>query len=538
MFTSGYAEAKQERISIQDVSGVAMATILDYAYTGCLQTEPDQVQPVMSAARLLQVDFIGYEAAEYMRDHLDVSNCVDVLMYADVLTNSDLVEASKKYMASRFDQVALQPSFVQLPLNHLQPLLDRDDLLTNSEDNVVQAALKWVDFNQEERLQHLSTLSKSVRRSLISTKLCVEIERKCRSTDSKLVYSDSTAQRLGHVRTELQIFVRAGFSSEDYALASPCYDPSTGRLYTIDMPEDLDSCSRSVTVTPDDELYMAGDIVTSREFGIKDRQKKFYQYNHLLDTWESRCGMIESRYRCGMVYLKGYIYAIGGDDTKGTAERYDPSCDEWTSIPPMPHPMSSKLCAVTLDDNIYVISNKGCYSFSTTKNKWKKRADMIIKPLRPQAVTYQGCIYCMDTYRASRVEMYNPTTREWKQSWNGSYGCSTAILMKYGETLYLLTVQYGMGANSNTTFIYMYQPETDSWLEIKDRGSLVAPLAEWLGDGSSTDCLTARMVPKCLGDPDLYEDDHDGGEDDYLSSSESPRSDRDSDDLSDQEDDY
>ena len=55
MFTSGYAEVKQERITIQDVSEVAMATILDYAYTGCLKTEPDQVQAVMSAARLLQV---------------------------------------------------------------------------------------------------------------------------------------------------------------------------------------------------------------------------------------------------------------------------------------------------------------------------------------------------------------------------------------------------------------------------------------------------------------------------------------------------
>eukprot|EP00058_Branchiostoma_floridae_P010429 XP_002595917.1 hypothetical protein BRAFLDRAFT_98553 [Branchiostoma floridae] len=55
MFTSGYAESKQERVSIQDVSEVAMATILDYAYTGHLQTEPDQVQAMMSAARLLQV---------------------------------------------------------------------------------------------------------------------------------------------------------------------------------------------------------------------------------------------------------------------------------------------------------------------------------------------------------------------------------------------------------------------------------------------------------------------------------------------------
>ncbi|XP_078575785.1 kelch repeat and BTB domain-containing protein 8-like [Branchiostoma floridae x Branchiostoma japonicum] len=88
MFTSGYAEAKQENINIQGVSEVALATILDYAYTGCLQTEPDQVQALMSAARLLQ-------------DHLDVSNCADVLMYADMLGDCDLVKASGRYIASR-----------------------------------------------------------------------------------------------------------------------------------------------------------------------------------------------------------------------------------------------------------------------------------------------------------------------------------------------------------------------------------------------------------------------------------------------------
>ncbi|XP_035687595.1 kelch repeat and BTB domain-containing protein 8-like isoform X2 [Branchiostoma floridae] len=94
MFTSGYAEARQERISIQGVSEVAMATILGYAYTGCLQMEPDQVQAVMSAARLLQ-------AAEYMKNHLDVSNCADVLMYADMMGDQALMESCRTYIASR-----------------------------------------------------------------------------------------------------------------------------------------------------------------------------------------------------------------------------------------------------------------------------------------------------------------------------------------------------------------------------------------------------------------------------------------------------
>ncbi|XP_078587613.1 kelch repeat and BTB domain-containing protein 8-like isoform X1 [Branchiostoma floridae x Branchiostoma japonicum] len=318
------------------------------------------------------------------------------------------------------------------------------------------------------------------------------------------------------------------------------------------MPENLDSYSRSVTVTPDNELYMSCDIVTRKGWEVARRQKNFYQYNHLLNTWQPRCEMITPRVRCGLVYLKGYIYAIAGDDTKRTAERYDPSCDKWTSIPPIPRPVSSKFCAVTLNDSIYVITNKGCCSFSTTKNKWKRRASMLHKPLRPQAVTYQGRIYCIDGDENSQccpsVEMYNPTTREWKQCGNGSYSFSKATLMVHGETMYLLTIldrdhedlwdeEEEMGTGVAATYIYKYQPETDSWLNIKERsprGKLFPPLAEWLSEGSWVDCLTARMIPMCLGDPKDYKGDHDGGE--YPMSPSSRISDySDRDDLSDQE---
>ncbi|XP_035673937.1 kelch repeat and BTB domain-containing protein 8-like [Branchiostoma floridae] len=541
MFTSGYAEAKQERISIQDVSEVAMATILDYAYTGCLRTEPDQVQAVMSAARLLQLDFVGRKTAEYMKDRLDVSNCVDVLMYADMLADCGLVKASKRYMASRFDQVAIQPSFVQLPLNHLQSLLDRDDLMTNLEDNVVQAALRWVDFNQEDRLQHLSTLCKSLRQSLISSKLCAEIESKLLSIDSTLVYSDSTTQRLGQVRTELQIFLRQAISKDDSA---PCYDPSTGRLYAMNMPENLDSFSRSVTVTCDGELYLAGDIVTKRETGMYDKQKKFYQYNHLLNTWEPRRGMTTPRARCGLVYLNGYIYALGGDDTKETAERYDPSSDEWTSIPPIPHPVSSEVSGMTLNDSIYALSKEGCYCFNTTENKWSKIADMLQK-MHPQAVTYQGCIYCIDSNddcgsNSSRyVEMYNPETDEWKRT--GPFFFDTATLMTYGKTLYLLTVHNGDDADERevdrtTLVIRQYQPKTDSWLLLRE-GRPVPPLARWLNLSCSTDCLTVRMIQSFLGNTKAYKRDYRGvgrRRDGSYRGGSSDSSD--SDDLSDQED--
>ncbi|XP_078618879.1 kelch repeat and BTB domain-containing protein 8-like isoform X2 [Branchiostoma floridae x Branchiostoma japonicum] len=530
MFTSGYVEAKQEKITIKEVSKVAMATILDYAYTGSLKMEPDQVQDVMSAAGLLQVEFVGRQAAEYMKNHLDVSNCADVLIYADMLGDLSLQETSRNFIASRFNQVALQPSFLQLPLSHLQSLLNREDLMTSSEDNIVQAALRWVDFNQEERLQCLPALCRCFRRSFISSDQFVELKRRCPSKDCKLVYSDKSTKRLGQTQTEMTIILGADFFSfrsgrERNAL---CYDPLSGKLHVMNMPDNLSSYT--MAVTPTDDLYLAGDILGAKE-------KSFFQFNHRKNDWESRCDLTTPRVSCGLVHLKGYIYAIGGDKTNQAAERYDPGSDEWTSIPSIPYPMpvpptlhpdpdwSTVLRAVALDDSIYVITSKGCYCFSTTENKWSKTADMVKPPRHPQTVAFQGSIYCVDRRGRSPnyVQVYNPKDNVWKHSGNATdtdFPGDDLILMPHGGSLYLLTLHkkgkkdvvngYGQTVERFSEIdLFHYQPEMDSWLKPGSTDMKLKSMVRWLQSALKKELQVARLVPKFLG----YLGNADGDED-------------------------
>ncbi|XP_019616824.1 PREDICTED: kelch repeat and BTB domain-containing protein 2-like [Branchiostoma belcheri] len=528
MLTSGYAESKQDKITIRDVSKVVMATILDYAYTGCLQTKPDQVQAVMSAARLLQLDYVYSRAANYMKAHLDLSNCADVLMYADTLADSGLVESTEIYIASRFNKAVLQPSFLQLSLPRLQSLLNRDDLITQSEDDVVQAALKWINYNQAERSQHLPALCKTLRYPSISSTQREEIERRRPTTDSTLVYSESTTQRLGQEQTEMQIVLKRVRDEESEPFAA-CHDPATGTYYAIKLPDG----QISMVATPDGDLYLAADSegreYCGQRFEIK-KEKKFYLYNHLLRTWEPKCRMIKHRARYELVSLNGYIYAIGGDTKKGRAERYDPNCDEWTSIPPFPHPVSSKLCAVTLNDNIYIIGgdSEGCYRFSTTENQWDRIADMIEPQPHPLAVTYQGSIYCVNWLDSGNslptVEAYDPADGMWKRTGNGTSIVLNkkptkyvkATLMTHGETLHLFTVMpiecrhgsYYIGCDHEpeyATYVHQYQPETDTWVSEESTSRIrLFPPENCLTSESSTDFLAARMIPKCLENiPDI-----------------------------------
>ncbi|XP_078694761.1 kelch repeat and BTB domain-containing protein 2-like [Branchiostoma floridae x Branchiostoma belcheri] len=535
MFTSSYAEAKQDRVNIRDVSAVAMETVLDYAYTGCLDTEPDQVQAVMSAAKLLQVDFVCCKAAEYMKEHLDVSNCADVLMYADMLGDSGLVEAGEKYIASRFREAVLQPSFLQLSLSQLLSLLDRDDLITQSEDDVVQAALKWIDFNQAERSQHLPALCKTLRHPFISSEQREEIERRCPSSVGVLVYSGNTNQRLGQKRTEVQINLSRYFGA-DHKPYFPCYDPATGAANSIDLPAGLDGqYVMSMAATPEGDLYLAANVnVGNRRQGgqqASEIKKKFYLYNHLLGTWELRSEMITKWTsflpRCELVALNGYIYAIGGDQEKGMAERYDPSRDEWTSVPPFPHPVSlrSGLCAMALNDSIYVIRKEGCHCFSTAENRWDRIADMVEPAWFPRAVTYRGRIYCVNSIHSgvrppTYVVAYDPLDGVWKRTGSGEpivydngqemsqEGTHKTTLLTHEDTLYLFSTDIIHSLNSysyweesprpSRSYVHQYLPETDAWVAVtqENKRRLLPPK---LCRFTLTALMAARMFPSWLG---------------------------------------
>ncbi|XP_035685809.1 kelch repeat and BTB domain-containing protein 2-like [Branchiostoma floridae] len=399
--------------------------------------------------------------------------------------------------------------------------------MTNSEDDVVHAALRWIEV-EKERLQNLPVLCSSFRHSFISREILTELESKRPSTDIKLVYSDSTAQRLGQTRTEMQIFVRRDWLEIASPYSAPCYDPSSSKLYKMNLPDRLSMTNVSMVATPDNELYLAGHIKSDRKLSFQEAmndpqlQKAFYQYNHLLNAWESRCEMISPRKKCSLVCLKGYIYAVGGD-ARNTVELYNRSCDKWTSIAPLPHNMDSP-CAVCLDDSIYVLSGKDCYCFSPTENTWNKVADTLGHPMDRQVVIYERRIYSLvRRYETEAfVQKYSPEEGTWTPSGNGMrFICDYAMLLVYDSILYLITVPVSDERYSThwtllqkrdwpPINLYKYQKSNDSWSKQDRKDSMVPPISRWMGAGSDTCaecvCLVAPMVPTALGDASSFQD--------------------------------
>lgn len=90
------------------------------------------------------------------------------------------------------------------------------------------------------------------------------------------------------------------------------------------------------------KLYVAGGTVKNFA-GYERSSNKFYRYEPALDEWTQLPSMTTDRHSAAMVYLKGYIYVIGGirdwGDEKievNNMERYDIIKEKWEGLRLLP----------------------------------------------------------------------------------------------------------------------------------------------------------------------------------------------------------
>ncbi|KAL6469583.1 hypothetical protein MHYP_G00207020 [Metynnis hypsauchen] len=95
MFLSDMAEAKQDLIEIRDFDGDAIQDLVRFAYSSRLTLTVDNVQPLLYAACILQVELVARACCEYMKAHFHPSNCLAVRTFAESHNRVDLMDMAE-----------------------------------------------------------------------------------------------------------------------------------------------------------------------------------------------------------------------------------------------------------------------------------------------------------------------------------------------------------------------------------------------------------------------------------------------------------
>ncbi|XP_070581051.1 kelch repeat and BTB domain-containing protein 8-like [Ptychodera flava] len=503
MFTSGMEECNRREITLHDVDANSVGQILNYAYTSKLDLSMETVQNLFVAASMFQIHFIQETCAQFMSAHVDVNNCVSLFSFACSYNSQWLKRGSKELIEQNFHQLSKTDDFMELHGSELVCILASDNLNVQREDQVLDAAKRWLEYDPGRRIKFLPEITRQVRFSLIVDSTVVHSLRQhelfkrspeCCQYLARLSEAGpprSVKQRLGMgERSMIVCFGSSPNFDPDEVHRVPCFSIKSDEIFTMAAPP-RGLWDYGVTVTRLNDVIVAGGCLvddhsgsedsydTSQDLGLRP-QRDVYIYEHTHDRWHKRAPMLTERFDLHLAATDTHVYAIGGMGRGGqhldVIEGYDLKDNKWKYVTSMP-PGLSPLCAIVYGTHIYVIQGDTFLSFDTETNTWSSRLPSGGCLLVPSATVFQDQLYFVAGYNLPRsgipVQVYNPNAKRWHRvasipirSGDFLHFTCRPKVMVIDTKLHVLVKHEDdeEDDDDNALFsLYQYNTETDKW---------------------------------------------------------------------------
>jgi len=443
MFTSDVLEAKRERIVIQSLDGITLASLLEFMYTGQIRVTNENVQELLIAGDMIELREVVEICTDHLVRQLEPSNALGIFRFASDHNCLLLKEAALRYVFTNFVQVSLEEEFLDVPKEIIVKILSSEDLRVDTEYQVFLASMAWLDHDVGGRRRYVFDVLKYVRLPLVPMKQLDEFQAQCADLSLQValnsVIKDVTLRKGSLVcahatpRRAAKKFVYViGGSHRELGSAW------TKEECTYDSVERFDIFAKQWTqVTPmriarilpgiavlNGRVFVCGGEVDSQILANGEI------YNPHEDNWSEMAAMTIPRCEFGMCALEGYLYAFGGwvgEDIGGTIERYDPAKDQWEYLTKMQEPrFSMGICVY--DGLIYLVG--GCthsrrhmqelVSYNPVTGEWTSYASMLVPRSQMGCLVMDDCLYVIGgTNRHNEVlqsvERYHFNENKWEE---------------------------------------------------------------------------------------------------------------------------
>ena len=167
MFT-GFDESRRDRVELGGIDPDALVALVDYIYSSEVDVTEDNVQSLLTAANLLQLDDVRDGCCDFLQSQLHPTNCLGIKTFADVHGLRELHSQAVAFIETRFTEVLDCDEFLQLEVDQVEELVGSDTISVPSEERVYESVVSWVGADPEGRRRHLARLMARVRLPLLS----------------------------------------------------------------------------------------------------------------------------------------------------------------------------------------------------------------------------------------------------------------------------------------------------------------------------------------------------------------------------------
>lgn len=487
MFTSDLVESRQKVITMKDIDASVIQMLVDFAYTGKLDVNVENVQTILSTASLVQFHEVRDLCCQFLETQLDPSNCLGIRKFTETHGCTNFLEVVDNYVLKNFRDVMKSEESALLPCELLVKVISSDDLNIIAEEEVYEAVMSWVKHDLNNRVKQLPHLIEFVRMPLISKHYLLDridadnlirSNLKCRDLLDEAKNYHLIPEQRGLFRTD-RMKPRKSMMGTLYAVGGKeagetisntveCYSLQTNiwqQAPSLNVPR-----QQLGTGSLGGFLYAVGGsdgysrLNTVERFSLETNQ---WMYVKALNT--SRSGV-------GVGVLGEAMYAMGGYDGRSclkTVERYDPLVDIWSFVAPTNITRSFPGVA-QLGDRIFVIGGNDGVSFLNSieyydphTNRWTLLPPMSRPRAGIGAAALDGYIYAIGGFdgasRLDIVEMFEPRKNAWIEVAPLNSCRDGVCVMTYGCWVYAVG---GIDGPSYLNTVEAYDPRNDQWEDV------------------------------------------------------------------------
>lgn len=157
-FATDLNESDQKEFRMSEIDGDTLRQLIDYCYTGRLALSEHNVESILRwSHQYLLLDIVAL-CAQYLNDNLTPENCFKLHSLAKLLNIAELNATVVRYFGENFPKIAQTKEFKAIPFDMLVEFLERNDLNVDTEQQVLDAVLGWINHNREQRMPHFEVL--------------------------------------------------------------------------------------------------------------------------------------------------------------------------------------------------------------------------------------------------------------------------------------------------------------------------------------------------------------------------------------------
>ena len=483
MFRSGVEESTVQLTMAPEI----LSTIVQYIYTGEIKLTIDNVESLVKACDVLQLDTLKASCESFLMNQVERTNVFRVYRFAASYRLVNLERKARRFILSEFRTVAFTDEFKELSCTQLIEIIKDDDVNVEYEDVVFDAVLGWIRHDLANRkslvemifgLVRLPYCSSNYLRNIhdnadLLTAKCFEYLHEATTFQADPVHQHEMSSCRTVPRTNFRVKYRLLVVGGRTGVASREDDHNHCQYYEENM-----NCWETLMDLPDsvERLYSVcridvGLLVTGgSKRGLAMDQ--CWLYHMATKTWEAMPPLFTARRYHRSVALGDGVYVLGGMDVDsnvlGSMECLNVKQREWAPMPWMPEPVFYPMVA-TYGSKIFAFGGRQipltdvCCTqvFDTTEKQWSRLTDTPEVCSFGAAVTLNNCIYLVGGNNRTCLK-YAPASDSWTRLSRPKLNHGTAPAAVWRGSI-LLAGGVRSGKDDLTSVIEQFDPVTDTW---------------------------------------------------------------------------